>query len=86
MMLMLVALILGAGGGSVADGLRRGRDPRSNAVIAAGIVGGLAGLLVHRSTGTDAGVLLDVLWAFGAAATVACAARARISSAMVHAF
>jgi len=78
---LIVALTTGLAAGAISDELLRGRDPRSNAVIVAGVVGGLAGFLAHRAMGSD-GLLLGTLAALVGSLIVAFIVRVRMSAAI----
>jgi uncharacterized membrane protein YeaQ/YmgE (transglycosylase-associated protein family) len=81
---LISALSVGVIGGVGADELLRGRDPRSSRVIVAGVVGAIAGLIVHRASG-GGGTLLSVLAALLGACLTAFATRVRVSAAIARA-
>ena len=79
---MIVSLIVGALIGAVAgaslDSLVRGRDPSSRTVVAAGIAGALAAVMIRRAI-SDEGMLVEALAALAGALLIAFATRARLS-------
>ena len=82
---MIVTLVLGIFIGAVAgaslDALLRGRDPSSRSVVAAGIAGALAAMVIRRAI-SDEGLLVEALAALAGALLIAFGTRARISAAI----
>jgi hypothetical protein len=61
-----------------------GRDPRSRLVVAAGVAGAIAGLVVRRGFG-DEGLLIGSLTALVGALLFAFGTRVRLSAAIARA-
>ena len=80
---LIVALIIGAIFGAVSDELLRGGDPRSTRVIVAGIAGAIVGLVARRASGGD-GVLIEALTALVGALALAFVMRVRVSAVIAR--
>ncbi len=78
---VVIALVVGIVAGAGTDELLRGRDVRSRRVIAAGVAGAIAGLIVRRAMSDD-NALIDALAALLGAGLVAFATRVRMSATL----
>jgi uncharacterized membrane protein YeaQ/YmgE (transglycosylase-associated protein family) len=79
--LLVAALAVGLVAGAGADALLRGRDPRSAAVVIAGVVGAIAGLFMRRAFSAEGEILIPLLVAFFGGMLAAFVVRVRISAA-----
>jgi len=77
---LIAALALGVVAGAGADALLRGHDPRSAAVVVAGVLGAMVGLFVRRAVGPVGESLVPLLVAFVGAMLAAFVVRVRISA------
>ena len=80
---LIVATVVGLLVGVGEDALLRGRDPRSWFVVAAGVVGAIAGLVARRAFG-DAGLLIGSLTALFGALLLAFGTRVRRSTGIAR--
>ena len=78
---LAIAAVVGLVTGAISDELLRGRDPRATRVLIAGIVGGIAGLVLRRVSG-DTEAVIGALSALVGALTLAFIVRIRLSASI----